>query len=132
DNSPQMNMPDTWNGGWWRPRDIVDRQKVAAWALSDMAARNRETVLRNGYLKAQRQTQRGAEGEVKAYVIGADQHDPLTATKMVNALLLQGVDIYRAPAEFVHEGRVYGEGTYVVPMNQPKMGLVRWMFGRTF
>lgn len=132
DNRPQMNMPDTWNGGWWRPRDIVDRQKVAAWALSDMAARNRETVLRNGYLKAQRQTQRGAEAEVKAYVIGADQHDPLTANKMVNALLLQGVDIYRAPAEFVHEGRVYGAGSYVIPMNQPKMGLVRWMLGRTF
>lgn len=132
DNRAQINMPDPWPGGWWRPRDIVDRQKVSSWSIVDLAAKNREMVLRNAYLKAQRQTERGAEADVKAYVIGADQHDPLTAAKMVNALLLQGVDIYRAPAEFVHEGHVYGAGTYVVPMNQPKMGLVRWMFGKTF
>ena len=131
DNTPQMNMPDPWPGGWWRPRDIVDRQKVTSWALLDQAARNRETLLKNGYTKALRQTERGATAETKAYIVSADQHDPLTANKMINALLLQGVDIYRAPAEFVHEGKVYPVGSYVFPMNQPKMGLLRWMLGET-
>lgn len=130
-NKAQMNMPDPWPGGWWRSRDIVDRQKVTSWALLDMAARNRETVLKNGYTKALRQTERGATGETKAYIVSAAQHDPLTANKMINALLLQGVDVYRAPAEFVHEGKVYPVGTYVFPMNQPKMGLLRWMLGET-
>jgi hypothetical protein len=124
-------MPDPWPGGWWRSRDIVDRQKVTSWALLDMAARNRETVLKNAYLKAQRQVERGATGETKAYIVSADQHDPLTANKMINALLLQGVEIYRAPAEFVHEGKVYPVGSFVFPMNQPKMGVIRWMLGET-
>ena len=35
-------------------RDIVERQKVSAWATLDLAARNRETVLWNAYLKAKR------------------------------------------------------------------------------
>ncbi|MDE8652031.1 M14 family metallopeptidase [Novosphingobium album (ex Liu et al. 2023)] len=131
DNKPQMNMPNPWPGGWWRSRDIVDRQLVTSWALVDTAARNKEEVLRNMYLKAQRQTQRGAEGPVKAYVVDVKQHDPLTAGKMINALLLQGVNVYKAPGEFVHEGRVYGAGSYVVPMNQPKMGVVRWLLGQT-
>lgn len=131
DNKPQMNMPDPWPGGWWRSRDIVDRQLVTSWALLDQAARNRETVLKNGYTKALRQTERGAAAETKAYIVSASQHDPLTANKMINALLLQGVDIYRAPAEFVHEGKVYPVGTYVLPMNQPKQGLLRWMLGET-
>jgi len=131
DNTPQMNMPNPWPGGWWRPRDIVERQKVVSWSLVDTAAKNRERILHNMYLKASRQTQRGAEGEVKAYIVGADQHDPLTAIKMVNALLGQGVNVYEAPAEFVHEGRVYGAGTFVVPMDQPKMGVVRWLLGET-
>jgi len=130
-NDPQMNMPDPWPGGWWRPRDIVNQQKVAAWALLDMAARNRETVLRNGYLKAQRQIERGAEADVTAYVIEADQHDPLTVVKMINTLMLQGVEIYRTPTELVHEGRVYSAGSFVVSMAQPKMGVVRYMLGET-
>ena len=48
----QTNFPNPWPGGWWRLRDIVDRQKISAWATLDLAARNRETVLRNTYLKA--------------------------------------------------------------------------------
>jgi hypothetical protein len=30
------------------------------------------------------------------------------------------------------DGRVYGPGSFVVSMAQPKMGLIRWMLGRTF
>ncbi|WP_253201282.1 M14 family zinc carboxypeptidase [Sphingomonas quercus] len=132
DNRPQMNMPDPWKGGWWRPRDIVERQLVTSWSVVDMAARNREMLLRNAILKAQRQTDRGAAGEVKAFILDINQHDPLTVTKLANSLIEQGVDVYRAPAQFVQENRVYPAGTYVVPMNQPNMGLIRYLLGRTF
>ena len=59
----QTTFPDPWPGGWWRLRDIVDRQKVSAWAVLDLAARNKETVLWTAYLKAKRQTERGAAGK---------------------------------------------------------------------
>ncbi len=129
----QTNFPNPWGGGWWRVRDIVEQQKLSAVAALDIAARNRETVLRNAYLKAQRQTERGAAGNpAAAYVIPADQHDPLTATKMVNKLVQQGIDVQRTDAEFVHDGTVYGPGTYVVTTAQPKRGVIRWLLGRTF
>ena len=128
----QTSFPNPWPGGWWRVRDIVEQQKIAAIAALDMAARNRETVLRNAYLKASRQTQRGAEGKPAAYVIPAEQHDPLTRDKMVNKLLGQGIEVQRAAADFTHERRVYGDGTYVVSMAQPKRGVIRWLLGRTF
>jgi len=132
---PQTTFPNPWPGGWWRVRDIVERQKVAAWAALDLAARNRETVLRNAYLKAKRQTERGAAGEIaatRAYIIPAEQHDPLTAVKLVNKLLVQGVEVQRAAAEFTHEGKVYGAGSFVVSMAQPKAGVIRYLLGRTF
>ena len=66
------------------------------------------------------------------FVIPADQHDPLTATTMVNRLLGQGIDVHQAPSEFTHEGRVYGAGSFVVSMAQPKRGVIRWLLGRTF
>ncbi|WP_339794431.1 M14 metallopeptidase family protein [uncultured Imperialibacter sp.] len=128
----QTSFPNPWPGGWWRVRDIVEQQKIAALAIADIAGRNRETVLKNAYLKASRQTQRGAEGEVKAYIIPAEQHDALTANKLVNVLLGQGVEVKRIDSQLIHEGKVYGAGSYVVSMAQPKQGVVRWLLGRTF
>jgi hypothetical protein len=128
----QTTMPSVWTGGWWRVRDIVEQQKIAAWATVDLAARHRETVLFNMYLKGTRQTARGAEGDVKAYVIPAAQHDPLTARKFVNLLMNSGVEVHQSKAQFFADGRVYGPGSFVVTMAQPKQGLVRWMLGRTF
>ena len=127
----QTTFPNPWPGGWWRMRDIVERQKISAWAALDLAARNRETALGNAYLKARRQTERGGAGKPAAYVIPAAQHDPLTAAKLVNKLLVQGVEVKQARAEFNHEGKVYGAGSFVVSMAQPKMGVIRYLLGRT-
>lgn len=128
----QTTFPSVWEGGWWHVRDIVERQVVATFSPLELAAKNRETVLRNAYNKAIRQTERGAEGEVKAFVIPAEQHDPLTMQKMVNKLVLQGITVERSTREFTHEGRVYDTGSYVVSMAQPKRGVIRWLLGQTF
>jgi hypothetical protein len=127
----QTTFPNPWPGGWWRLRDIVERQKISAWATLDLAARNRETVLWNAYLKAKRQTERGAAGSPKAFVIPATQHDGLTAMAMVEKLLGQGIEVQRAPKGLSIDGVSYGPGSFVVSMAQPKMGVIRWLLGRT-
>ncbi len=128
----QSTMPNPWPGGWWRVRDIVEMQKIAAWALQDMAARNRETVLRNQYLKASRQTERGATDSTNAFVIPSTQHDPLTTVKMINTLMLSDVEIQIAESRFEAGNRLYDEGSFVVSLAQPKMGLIRNLLGQTF
>lgn len=129
---PQTNFPHPWNGGWWRLRDIVEQQKIAAWSLLDMATRNKETVLRNAYLKGKRQTERGAEETPKAYAIPPSQHDSLTATKLVEQLLMQGIEVKRALQQFTVDGLLYPQGTYVIFLAQPKRGLIKNLLGRTF
>ncbi|MEO8336123.1 MAG: M14 metallopeptidase family protein [bacterium] len=129
----QTNFPNPWPGGVWHLRDVVDRQKISAWAALDLAARNKEMVLRNAYLKALHQTERGEASKPTAFIVPfSEQHDPLTAMKMIDKLLAQGVEVKRSATGFIHEGKSYGAGTYVVSMAQPKMGVVRWMLGRTF
>jgi hypothetical protein len=129
----QTTFPDPWPGGWWRLRDIVDRQKVSAWAVLDLGARNKETVLWNAFLKARRQAERGAQGKPSAYIIPASQHDPLTMVKFVNKLLVQGIEVRRASKEITAaNGMSYPAGSFVVPLAQPKMGLIRYLLGRTF
>ena len=128
----QSTFPNPWPGGWWRLRDIVEQKKISAWALLDLAARNKETVLWNAYLKAKRQTERGARGKTKAYVVPISQHDPLTVIKMINTLLLSGIEIERADKEFRVGNAVYPAGSFVITLAQPKMGLIRNLLGRTF
>jgi hypothetical protein len=126
-------FPNPWPGGWWHLRDIVERQKVSAWATLDLAARNRETVLWNAYLKGKRQTERGAAGKPAAYLISTLQHDPLTSIKMIDKLLGQGIEIQRASKAFTTStGMMYPEGSFVISLAQPKMGLIRYLLGRTF
>jgi len=129
----QTTFPHPWPGGWWRLRDIVERQKVSAWAILDLAARNRETVLWNAYLKGKRQSERGAQGKPFAFVVPSAQHDPLTAVKMINKLLLQGIEIHQASKGFAtSSGMTYPAGSFVISTAQPKMGLIRYLLGRTF
>jgi hypothetical protein len=128
---PQTNFPNPWPGGWWRLRDIVEQQKISAWASLDLAARFREKVLRNAYLKAKRQTERGAHGIPSAYIVSRDQHDPLTALKMVEKLLTQGVEVHRSLKEFKGDRTLYPAGSYVVFLAQPKRGVVKTLLGRT-
>jgi len=127
----QSTFPNPWPGGWWKLRDIVEQQKIAAWALLDIAARNRETVLWNAYQKAKRQTDRGAQGKPAAYIVPAAQHDPLTARKMINTLRLSGIEIRRAGKEFIAGDVIYPEGSFLISLAQPKMGLIRNLLGRT-
>ena len=127
----QSTFPNPWPGGWWRLRDIVEQKKISAWALLDLAARNKDTVLRNAYLKAKNQTARGANGEVKAFVIPMDQHDPPTMLKMINTLLLSGIEIKRAKRAFSIGYMTYPKETFLISTAQPKMGLIMNLLGRT-
>ncbi len=127
----QSTFPRPWPGGWWTLRDIVEQQKIAAWALLDLVARHRQTVLWNAYLKAARQTERGSKGLPKAYVIPPDQHDPLTAIKLVNKLLVQGIEIWKVHNEFKIRSVSFPGGSYVISLAQPKMGLIKNLLGRT-
>jgi len=122
---PQSTFPSPWPGGWWCLSDILKQKKISAWALLDLAAKNRETVLRNAYLKAKHQTERGAKGECNAVVIPTEQHDYLTTVKMINILMKSGIEVKKAQQSFSVNGRTYTKDSYLISLAQPKMGLIR-------
>jgi hypothetical protein len=126
-------FPDPWPGGWWHLRDIVNMQKTAAWAAMDIAARNRETVLYNAYQKAINQTKRGAEAEFNEYVIPANQLDPITVNFMIQKLLVQGIDIEKTEKPLTTaDGHYYEAGTFIIPLAQPKYGLIRNLLNNNY
>ena len=56
--------------------------------------------------------------DARGYILPANQPDFLTATKFVNALLLNGITVFRATAPFAVNGTRYPAGSFIVKTNQ--------------
>lgn len=115
----QSNFPSPWPGGWWRLRDIVEYELIATRAFLESGARYRESLLTNVYRMARTATERGMKEAPYAFLIPADQRDPVSAALLVDLLLRHGVRVERAQAAFTVGRAAYPAGTYVVPAAQP-------------
>ncbi len=108
--------PIPWPGGTWRLRDIVEYDKISAWACLKHAARYRDMWVGNFYKVSKNGL---ALRKPYAYVVPATQIDPVTAYEMLDTLHKGMVEIHRAKAPFTADGVTYPAGTYVIPMAQP-------------
>ena len=115
----QTNFPEPWKGGWWRLRNIVDLELAASYSLLTLAARYRDQWLHNFYRLGQRAIERGNKESPAAYIIPIQQHDAAAAEKLLDIMLLQGVEILHAKKKFVADGANYPTGTFVIDLSQP-------------
>ncbi|MFW6080178.1 MAG: peptidase M14 family protein, partial [Gemmatimonadota bacterium] len=126
---PMQLFPHPWEGGWWRLSDLIHQQHVSTYAMLETAANNRELLLRNMAFKAGRTIERGRTEPPHAFILPMTQHDPLTVRKLVRTLMMNGVEVQRAERDFVHEGRAFRAGDYIVSTAQPNGVLVRSLLG---
>jgi len=108
-----------WLGGRWTLRDIVDYELIATMATLELAADQRETLLRQIYEVNRATVDAGRNGDPSAIVIdpGA-QTDPLAAYRLAGRLQIGGVKVYRANAAFKADDKDYPAGSFVIPMAQ--------------
>ncbi len=128
----QTNFPNPWRGGWWCLRDMIEQQLIASKAVLHLAAQYRETVLNNAVQKALRQTERGEEEPSAGILIRTGQHDPLTVNTLINKLLLQGIEIQKMRHQVRLGDITFPAGTFFLPINQPKRGVIKSLLERTF
>jgi hypothetical protein len=116
---PRTEYPRPWLGGRWTLRDIVDYELIATMATLELAADQRETLLRQIYEVNRSTMEMGRKGDPSAVVIvpGA-QPDPLAAYRLVGLLQMGGVKVYQANAAFKADDKDYPAGAFVVPMTQ--------------
>ena len=130
----RRRFPNPWPGGWWRLRDIVERQKVVG--VGD--ARSRGAQSRN------RAVEHVSEGEAADRARRAGRNQGLCrlgeSARSADRRQDDQQAARRRASRFgrrqapiaLSTGTTYPAGSFVVPMAQPKMGVVRWMLGRTF
>lgn len=115
----RMNFPNPWPGGWWRLRDVVDYELVLSFSLIKAAHLHKKDFLYNFYLMNKNSVEgKGAKGPF-AFIIPKNQHDYLTALRMLDILMMGGVEIHQAEEDFVVGLKTYPAGSFIVLMAQP-------------
>jgi hypothetical protein len=111
------NHPLPWKGGRWTLRDIVEYDKIAAFAFLEHAARNRESWLTRFADLMRRTVER--EEAPRAYLFPQRQDDPVALAELLETLARGAVEIHTATAPFVADGVNYPAGTRIVYLAQP-------------
>jgi len=114
-----LDFVDPWPGGWWHLRDIVDYDIVLTKSAIKTAGLNREDILNTFYQMNKLAVEKVERNQPFAFVIPAKQHDYPTMLKMLDVLMMGGVEIHQAKADFVVADKLYGAGSFVVKMAQP-------------
>ncbi len=104
---------------WQMGQNSIARGNTDSWTTLpfeiDEAA---ETIFRGSRADYDRILRDPSDRDPRGFIIPADQRDFLTATKFVNTLLYNGVDVHRATRDFTVAGESYPAGSYVVKGNQ--------------
>jgi len=129
-DKPYMNYPNPWKGGWWRLSDIVKQQIESSLAILTLAAKHKGELLKNSYLKALRSIIKGRENQPYAFLIPNEQHDPLTALKLIDLLLKLGVKVFKATQQVKVGVATYDAGCFIIPLSQPRRALIRKLLER--
>jgi hypothetical protein len=130
DTTPRNTYPRPWLGGKWTLRDIVDYELAATYGLLEAVANQRLMLIRSIYQLNRKQIETGAREAPYAWVIPALQHDAPAATRLVQILEEQGVEIHRSTDAFQAGGKSYTAGSYVVLMSQPYRAFVKDLLER--
>ncbi|MFN8571688.1 MAG: M14 family metallopeptidase [Gemmatimonadaceae bacterium] len=97
----RVSFPNPWPGGWWRLRDIVEYERIAAEALVKLAADERERFVRGMVQMGRRQIALGASTGPRAFVIPKAQRDPGATRTLLKTLQVGGVEIHESATDYV-------------------------------
>jgi hypothetical protein len=124
---PSAAFPRPWAGGTWRLRDVVETQLQASLAVLSDAAAHRRHWLRTALEVNRRAVARRAPF---AFVAPAGFRDPAAAARLADTLRMGEVEVRRATAPFVADGKAYPAGSLVVFLQQPASAFAKTVLER--
>jgi hypothetical protein len=117
--APSVNFLMPWPGGWWRLRNIIDYEQAFARSLIRTLAAEPKVWLASALSAAQRAIDKGTTDTPRAWVIPSDNADRGAVRRLVDTLLLGGVEISAARNKLEIDGREYPPGSLVIRRDQP-------------
>ncbi len=113
----------------WSMRNNNNYQQTADLLAFYLVANNKEFFLRNFWKRGKEAYEKGMNEAPYAYIIPAEQKDPLDTAYLINILLRQRIEVHQSTAPIeVKEGK-FSKGSYIVRMDQPYRNLVCNLLG---
>ena len=103
----------------WSIRNNVNLQQSALMIALNEVANTREEFMSNFWRKSQRSVGKALAEGPAAYVFPADDRRPGQQATLLALFQQHGFEIHRADEDFEIEETEYGEGSYIVRMDQP-------------
>ncbi len=125
---PSNRFPDPWPGGWWRLRHIIDYEHAFGRSLLGSLARERKVWLANALDAARRSIEAGREGAPRAWVLPSDNRDVSATRRLMETLILGGVEVHVAREPIQADGRAWPAGSIVIQREQPYGDHVKDLF----
>jgi hypothetical protein len=125
---PSNRFPVPWPGGWWRLRDIVEYEHAFGRSLLHSLVREPRLWLENTLVSAERAVLRGSTTSPRAYLIPPDDAASGQRTRLLDNLVLLGVEVHRALTPIEADGRTWPAGSVVLRLDQPYGPFVRDLF----
>jgi len=117
--APSHRFPLPWPGGWWRIRDIIDYEHAFARSILASLAREPRLWLENALGAAERAIRKGREDAPRAWILPSDEPDRAAVGRLIDSLLLGGVEIHVVDEEITADGRTWPAGSLVIRRDQP-------------
>ncbi len=121
------NTHKHWRGNIWRLADIVEIENKSAYALLEILARGRKSVLNNFYRMGRNAIDQGLQDSLQGYVIPFVQHDPSSARKLLDILMAQGIEIYQQTVGG-DETEIIDNNGFFIPTAQPYRANILCLF----
>ena len=128
DYAPSNRFPDPWPGGWWRLRDIIEYEHAFGRSLLGSLAREPKRWLENALSAAENALAEGESGGPRGWVLPSDNLDRGATRRLIDSLLLGGVEVQVAEEAFEVDGRSWPRGSIVIDRNQPYGNHVKDLF----
>jgi len=125
-NIPSNKMPSPWKGGWWRIGDIIEYELAIARSMLGTLSRERQVWLKLSLDAATRAIQ--VKEAPSAWLIPTDNPDPGAVRRLLDTLMLGGVEVHVAKKPFHADDLEYPAGTLVLKRAQPYGTYIKDLF----
>jgi len=113
----------------WSMRNNINYQQSADLAAFYFVASNKDYFLKNFWERGTKALELGQKTPPYAFMVPADQKDPVDTAYLINVLLKQRIEVHRSTGPLSIGDAKYPQGSYVIRMDQPYRNLVLNLLG---
>ncbi|MCB2197033.1 MAG: hypothetical protein KQH79_14320 [Bacteroidetes bacterium] len=120
-----INMPEPWDGGWWRLSDLMQYEITSTKAYLETASIYKEEILtfRNDICK--KEVQKGLNQPPYYYVFPLKQHDQSELVELVNLLDKHGIAVFSLNDDINYNNTQFHKGDIIVPLAQAYRAFIK-------